>query len=117
MKDLRRSFHRIFHRIFHHSSHLFSRRSSRRSSLLSSLLSSRRSSHRLSRQDARAVRRLPRDPVLAQNVQTQYHLLAVDVLATINSMHAYQADVHLVIALQYCYTVLDQHVYNSLGEL
>lgn len=58
-----------------------------------------------------------KDPVLAQNVQTQCNLLAVAVLVTINFMHVRQVGAHLAIALQYCYTVLAQHVYSSLGEL
>jgi hypothetical protein len=123
MKDLRHFSRRISHLSFHRSSHPFSHPFSHRSSHLSSHLSSRRSSrlsshrssHRSLRKDVLAAWQVPKVQQLTQDVLHQ--LEAADVLVTINSIPAHQLGVQVVIVLQYCYTVLAQHVHNNLGEL
>jgi hypothetical protein len=123
MKDLRHFSRRISHLSFHRSSHPFSRRSSLRSSHLSSHRSSHRSFHRSSHRsshqhfllDALVAWQVVKVQQLTQDVLHQ--LEAADVLVTINSIPAHQLGVQVVIVLQYCYTVLAQHVHNNLGEL
>jgi len=102
------------HLLQHRPSHHLSRHLSHHHSLHHSHRPSHQISHQLSVQVAYQVLRVELQTTDAHS----YRLLqAVDVLVGINTTVVHQKVVLVATAHQYCYTVLDQPVHNSLGRL